>query len=502
MSISVIYDIINNAEEVKCEQPEPLRRTKNKPNDFPIDTLPYLLKSATLALHDKVQAPIALCAQSILAAANLVVQGHADVMLPMGQSRPISCFFLTIAESGERKSSCDNEALHTIKAFENKLREQYSIDIEKWQNANDAFEAQRQSILKKTKLNFDDRKIDLERLGQKPTKPLIPLLICPEPTFEGLCRLMKDGHPSLGIFSSEGGQFIAGHGMKAENKVRTAASICNAWDGESIKRIRAGEETAILNGRRLSMHLMVQPDIATSFLSDPVLRDQGILSRILTVAPVSSIGSRIQRKIKPASLNALEQFNKRLSEILDFKLPLNHNCTNELKPRLITLTPEANDLYECYADHIESKMGVGGELESIRGFANKLPEHALRIGATIALFSDINTEVLNFECLKQAIELSDFYANELLRLRDEGMIDPKIIIAEKLLDWVDNNWKEENISLPDIYQGTIYAIRNKASALEIVRILENHNWLKKNDVSMTVKGQNRKDTWKIIRAKR
>lgn len=312
---------------------------------------------------------------------------------------------------------------------------------------------------------------------------------------------MKDGYPSIGIFSSEGGQFIAGHGMKAENKIRTASSICSAWDGESIKRIRAGEETSILNGRRLSMHLMVQPDIATSFLSDQVLRDQGMLSRILAVAPVSRIGLRMQREVKPESSEALERFNKKLSSILELNLPLAANCINELKPRLITLDRDATDLYKKYADHIESKVGSNGELEQIKGFANKLPEHALRIGATIALFNDINIGVLNFESLKQSIELADFYAIELLRLCDEGLTDPKIVLAEKLLAWIDDHWKEENISLPDIYQSSIYAIRNKTIASEIVRLLEHHGWLRKNNAIMVVKGQNRRDTWKIIKKK-
>lgn len=126
---------------------------------------------------------------------------------------------MTIAESGERKSSCDNEALFVVKAYEKKLNAQYSIDIEQWQNTNEIYEAQKQSILKKSNLTSDNRKAALDSLGQKPIKPLIPLLTCPEPTFEGLCKLMKDGYPSLGIFSSEGGQFIAGYGMKAENKV-------------------------------------------------------------------------------------------------------------------------------------------------------------------------------------------------------------------------------------------------------------------------------------------
>lgn len=147
-------------------------------------------------------------------------------------------------------------------------------------------------------------------------------------------------------------------------------------------------------------------------------------------------------------------------------------------------------------------MGANGELEAIRGFANKLPEHALRMGATMALFDDTSVEVLNIGYLNQAIEFADFYASELLRLRDEGMIDPKIVVAEKLLTWLDDHWTEENISLPDIYQGGIYAIRNKITALEITKILENHGYLRKNNAPMMVKGQNRKDTWKIIKIKR
>ena len=59
------------------------------------------------AIQDKVQAPIAICAQSVLAAATLAVQGRADVQLPTGQSRPISGYFITVAGSGERKTSAD-----------------------------------------------------------------------------------------------------------------------------------------------------------------------------------------------------------------------------------------------------------------------------------------------------------------------------------------------------------------------------------------------------------
>ena len=63
-----------------------------------------LLADAVNYLADYTQAPIAICGQSILAAVALAVQGHADIDID-GRSSPISEFFLTIGESGERKSA-------------------------------------------------------------------------------------------------------------------------------------------------------------------------------------------------------------------------------------------------------------------------------------------------------------------------------------------------------------------------------------------------------------
>jgi hypothetical protein len=58
---------------------------------------------------------------------------------------------------------------------------------------------------------------------------------------EGLVKLFVVGRPSLGLFSDEGGQFISGHGMKADGgaKVRTAASLSDIWNGRPLKRVRS-----------------------------------------------------------------------------------------------------------------------------------------------------------------------------------------------------------------------------------------------------------------------
>ena len=67
-------------------------------------------------------------------------------------------------------------------------------------------------------------KIALEQLGLEPEKPLGSLLMNTEFTIEGLVSCLRTGQPLYGIIGSEGGQFIGGHGMAAEAKLRTIST--------------------------------------------------------------------------------------------------------------------------------------------------------------------------------------------------------------------------------------------------------------------------------------
>ena len=43
----------------------------------------------------------------------------------------------------------------------------------------------------------------------------------------------------LAFTTKEGGQFIGGHGMSEENKLRTASGLSDLWDGNAIRRVEA-----------------------------------------------------------------------------------------------------------------------------------------------------------------------------------------------------------------------------------------------------------------------
>lgn len=480
------------------EPPKPLTRELPPADPFPLDALGDLLGPAARAINERTQAPLAICAQSVLAAATLAVQGHADVELPTGQTRPLSCFFMTIAESGERKTSADNEALAPIRERERILCEKHDIDLLAYQNDMAAWEKTRENIVKKKKATRAEIKAGLDELGPAPAAPLVPMLTCPEPTFEGLCKLLAVGVPSLGIFSSEGGQFIGGHGMNDEAKLRTAAGLSTVWDGEPIRRVRAGDGATILPGRRVAVHLLVQPDVAAIMLGDRALMDQGLLSRVLVSAPESAAGTRAWREPDPAAGGALKRYSARLRAILERPLPLAEGKTNELTPRVLPLSPAAHHMWTGFYSNVERQIGRSGDMDPIRTLANKLPEHAGRLAAVLALVENIEAAEVSEQHMRAGVGLAEYYATEALRLFGASRIGSDLVQAQVLLRWLQIQWDEPTVSLPDIYQGGPNSIRDKRTAARLVGILEDHGYLHRVDGGGIVKGHKRREVWRIV----
>src|SRR5262245_55680951 len=79
-----VREIVEAGEELRPEAPRPLMRELPPADPFPVDALGEVLAPAARAVNDRVQAPLAICGQSVLAAANLATQAHVNVVLPIG----------------------------------------------------------------------------------------------------------------------------------------------------------------------------------------------------------------------------------------------------------------------------------------------------------------------------------------------------------------------------------------------------------------------------------
>jgi hypothetical protein len=490
-----------NAPPPPAEPPRPLTRELPPAEPFPADALGSVLGNAAQAILDRVQVPMAIGAQSVLAAAALAVQGHADIELPIGRGsrRPVGDYFVTVAASGDRKSEADRQALWPIEKHEAVLRAKHGIALPAYINRKLAWDKAREVATRDGKGNVNAIRQALDALGPAPRPPLEPMLTAPEPTFEGLCRLFMMGWPSLGIFSTEGGQFIGGHGMSEDNRIKTASGLSDLWDGKPIPRVRVNDGATILPGRRLSVHLMAQPGVASGLFADERLADQGLLSRLLVAAPDSIVGSRIWHEEQPETDQAISRYGARLLDILEAPPPLREGTTNELEPRAIPLSADARALWIKFVNHIEHEIAPGGALEPIRGLANKLGEHAARLAAVLALIEDINAGEIRAAEIEAGIVLAEYYASEALRLHGASRVSAELILAQRLLTWLLTSWSEPAVSLPDIYQRSLNVIGDKATAAKVVATLEDHGWLVRIYKGATIAGQQRRDAWRIVR---
>ncbi|MDZ7709229.1 MAG: DUF3987 domain-containing protein [Roseovarius sp.] len=107
------------------EPPTPLIRETPEAAPFPVAALGPL-RGPVEAIATATESPVAMCAASVLASAALAAQGHRDAETLNGTA-PASLFLLTVAESGERKSTADRLAMRGVRDFEADLRTDYDI---------------------------------------------------------------------------------------------------------------------------------------------------------------------------------------------------------------------------------------------------------------------------------------------------------------------------------------------------------------------------------------
>ncbi len=474
----------SNAEVLGQEPPRPLRRELREAEPYPVEALGGVISGAVKGAHDIIQAPLEICAQSALSHAALAVQAHANVVLPTGHGRPLSLFLLSVASSGDRKSAADKELGWGLAKHERNLADVLVQAKAEYQNDKEAFEAARAVAKSKGKDGGrNEIATALEAVGNPPNPPLDAVVSFPEPTLEGLHKYLAIGQPSMGLFSDEGGMFVGGVGMSKENVLKSAAGFSQLWDGAPVKRLRSLDGATVLYSRRVSLHLMLQPEAAARWLADETLRDQGLFSRLLVAAPRSIAGTRLFREPSADARPNLVVFGSRVLSALERKPRVVEGTVAELDPRDLPMTAEAQAMWRDFADALERQLGPRGNLRPVQGLANKIPEHAARLAAVLALFEDLDVPELDRETLARGIKLAQWYLGEALRLAEVGYIPEDVKLAEAALEWLRGEWSLRDdvsdgrlFSLPDLYQLGPNSIRHQEVASRAVAVLIEDGW--------------------------
>ncbi len=460
--------------------PAPLVRETPPPEPFPLAALGPILAAAAQAIAEIVQVPHALAGNSVLAAAALAAQPHANVQT-LGGARPLSLFILTIAGSGDRKTSADAVALAPIREHERQLHKAFTSAQQEWCLAQEALKLD----MKKARGEAQDGAAYRERLAavEADAPPRKPWLVCSEPTAEGLVRSLGDGQLAQGIFTDEGGQFIGGHGMSEESELRTIAMLSRLWQGDRIDRVRATDrEHLILYGRRLSMHLLVQPDVAARMLGKALYRGQGFLARWLLAAPDSLAGTRRHDPARPdpGADPRIIRYSAALGTLLA-RVANEERELGGLDPPCLALDPDARALLVTAYNEMEGAQAREGALEGVREWASKACEHACRIAAVLTLAGDPEAFAVGADAMGNALQLVQHFMGEYERLVGAADLPENIRRAEALLTWIRAK-RVRSLTVRQVTQfGPGRAIRHAQAAKEALRTLCEYGWAATRD---------------------
>lgn len=464
---------VTNSEE---DAPLDLIQSKGKENNYPVEALGKILQPAVdITFSKAVKAPLSICAQSFLAAACFAVQDIGDVRLD-GRIYPVSNFFLTVGESGSRKSTVDSIALRKHYALMFELCEQ----SERWQRRY-KFELEKYT---REIENLKKSEADIEEMMSlnRPEPPPDPVgFIVQEPTFEGLQKCFILGSPSVGFFSDEGAQFFGGYSMGKDHSIKTAAGLSKFWDGKSQVRTRAtAGESNIIKRPRLTTHLMVQGKVASQFLNDEMINNQGLLGRFLCVDPGTDLfGTRAYESYDIESSPEINSYLSQVSQVLRQFNPYREDRPE--KRRILDLTPSAKAYFISFFDHVEQQVGKNGQFEFIAPFAQKAGEHVLRLAGALVLFADPEAALIGLEAITSACTLGWFYLEEFNRILGHSNVTREVEVAQLILDMAER-LQMDKISMNSIYRKITPArLRNQKDILKkAVEVLIEHGSIRKS----------------------
>jgi putative DNA primase/helicase len=165
--------------------PEPLTEPLD-PLPYPVDALPPLLRDAVREAQAFVQAPMALVVSSALAALSLAAQGLVNVRRDHQLAGPVSLYLLAVADSGERKTTCDSIFSPALRDWESGRVMAIAPDLAARDAALAASEAKKAGILDgikhKRRRSQDTAKEASSTRWRAKRRPPSPCRACSTPT--------------------------------------------------------------------------------------------------------------------------------------------------------------------------------------------------------------------------------------------------------------------------------------------------------------------------------
>lgn len=386
------------------EWPDPVLPGTQTTPEIPADLLPTWSGDMVRAVADSTQTPPALAFMSCLAVLATVLQRRFEVEPVPGYFEPLPIWAAVASAAGTRKSAVlhaiegpcvDWEKLHSDRmrreiARVNSARAVAKKKIERLlQDAAKAKDASERESIR--------AEIEREEL-QMPDEIRAPRLFTSDSTPERLQALLAEHGERMAVLSDEAGSFQIMGGLYSGGQAHLDVYL-QAHAGSPMRVDRASRAVHI-DRPALSMGLLVQPGTLADVAGSKRFRDSGLLARFLWAIPDSTVGRRDVRRHVPIPEHVKEAYKRGIFGLLEgWGEPVG-------KPKVLTFTDPARELWFDFAQEVENQQGEGGRYEAISDWTSKLPGALARVAAVLELAEmGLTAEEVSEVAMRNALQL-------------------------------------------------------------------------------------------------
>ncbi|MGN4981004.1 YfjI family protein [Aeromonas dhakensis] len=442
-----------------------------------LERLPPSILAVIVLLHRITKAPLLLIFSELLSVMSIVAQQLVDISPKKGMVFPTSLFFIVLASSGERKSTIDKYLMKVIYEFEKSMLEAYRREYEEFKVESELWEIKKTAITTALKRMSSQGSTEFSELDEKfkvhmrskPMEPQKKRMLANDVSTAALKKMLIGHEVSLALMSDEAGSIFNGDLLK------DSALFCSLWSNQPLIIDRANNSSAKIEGARLTMSLMIQPELFNTFNErhGETMRSSGFFSRVFFCQPESEIGKRYDfGLVTQHNMMPLDNFHATVHRLLALG---QERVTQGDKRDLLTLSPDAEWLWLEKYNQIEAAMAKGQWLEEYTEFGSKFMEQATRLAAVLHVFSHAQQieNVVEKETMETAIQLTELYFEHAMNLfkAPASLTLPDRRGAEVLLKWLYDNFNGMPIKKSTIRRCGPYSIRNQKGLAEAINIL-------------------------------
>lgn len=419
---------------------------------YPLDALPGVIGAGVGEVVGFTKAPVPIAAASALAVAAAAVQGLVDVERGAGLVGPVGLYLLTVADSGERKTTCDGFFTAPVRDWERRAAAakrpeliRYEADRDAWTTKRDGIKQRLRDEAKRNKPTSDTEAALRRVEAEKPVPPRVPRVRRTDDTPENLAFASMNEWPSMAVVSSEAGIVFGSHGMGRDSAMRNMSLLNVIWDGGEHHVGRRTSESFTVRGVRLTAGLQVQELVVREFVDRPggLARGSGFLARFLVAWPESTVGSRTFTEA--GEMPALEDYCRRVGELLD--IPVSMTAEGALRPEVLKFDPDAKALWVETYNAIEAAQRPGGALFDVRDVASKAADNIARLAAIFHVFEHGPAGWIGVDAVRAAGRVIDWHLGEALRFYGALALPVETADAARLDAWLLDYCQREGVAV-------------------------------------------------------